>query len=77
MSQFSGALESDNINNIMANFNIDPSPGMENLIRGKDKYVYIYIQIYRVKSDIHISVYYSTLITCISDYIYIYIYTDI
>mmetsp|Transcript_10419 Transcript_10419/g.10045 ORF Transcript_10419/g.10045 Transcript_10419/m.10045 type:complete len:375 (+) Transcript_10419:28-1152(+) len=34
MSQFSGALESDNINNIMANFNIDPSPGMENLIRG-------------------------------------------
>lgn len=34
MSQFSGALESDNINNIMANFNIDPAPGMEHLIRG-------------------------------------------
>jgi hypothetical protein len=54
MSQFSGALESDNINNIMANFNIDPSPGMENLIRGKDKYVYIYIYIYIELSQIYI-----------------------
>ena len=31
--QLSGALESENINSVMANFNIDPSPGMPNLVR--------------------------------------------
>jgi hypothetical protein len=33
LGQLSGALESENINSVMANFNIDPSPGMPHLVR--------------------------------------------
>lgn len=33
IGQLSGALESENINSVMANFNIDPSPGMPHLVR--------------------------------------------
>ena len=36
VGQLSGALESENINSVMANFNIDPSPGMPNLVRHEE-----------------------------------------
>ena len=30
----SGALDSESINSVMANFNIDPAPGMANMVSG-------------------------------------------
>lgn len=32
LGQLSGALQSENINGVMANFNIDPAPGMDHLV---------------------------------------------